>query len=168
MKNSVRIILIGTGATFTIDCFTFLLSLLTQKGNGIVYIGRWVAYLFKGKVFHNTIIQTPSVPNEMLIGWITHYSIGILFAFVLVLVFGIKWLSKPTIEAALVIGTISLFFPVCLLQPALGFGIAFSQLPNALFLFIKLVLIHIVYAIGLYWSAMLIQHSKKNSSINSN
>lgn len=154
MNTTLKTALIGIGATATVDCSTFLLSLFTHKSHGILYIGRWVAYGFRGTFFHDTIIESPSVANEVLIGWVAHYTIGILFAFGLTALFGKKWIGKPNLFAALTIGIITLFFPVCILQPAMGFGIAFSKLSHVGFLLTKIIMIHIVYGLGLYFTAI--------------
>lgn len=157
MNSFTKTIMVGIGATATVDCFTFLLSHITHKSHGILYIGRWVAYLFKGRIFHDTIIETPSIANELMIGWLTHYSIGIVFAFFLVAIFEKKWLAKPNLLAAMIIANFTLFIPVCILQPALGFGVAFSNLPHPIFLLVKIFLIHLVYGLGLYLTAIVIK-----------
>lgn len=162
MNNFIRIALVGIGATFTVDLSTFIIGLFTYKSHGILYIGRWVAYVFKGTFFYNNIIDTPSVANELFIGWVTHYTIGILFAFTLIAVFGKKWLANPNFLAPMVIGSVTLFLPICILQPAMGFGIAFSKLPNMWFLLFKIILIHIVYGSGLYLAAIILKKIKAN------
>lgn len=154
--KTLKIILIGTGATVAIDCFTYIISLFGHKPRGILFVGRWLAYFPKGKFFHNTIIETPSIVNELIIGRITHYSIGILFAFLLVKVYGGKWLEKPRLFPAIIIAMITLITPFFILQPALGFGIALSNMPHQIPLLIKTLLIHLVYGIGLYLSAKVI------------
>jgi Protein of unknown function (DUF2938) len=158
MSNTLKTIVVGIGATAAVDVFTFLLSLFTHKGHGILYIGRWVAYIFKGQFVHDTIKETPSIENELLIGWLTHYAIGIAFAFALVMVFGKNWLRSPSLLPAMIIGNVTLFIPFCIVQPALGFGIAFSKIPHAPFLIIKIILIHSIYGIGLYCTAMAVKH----------
>lgn len=162
MNNSLKTMVVGIGATATVDGFTYLLSLFTHKGHGILYLGRWVAYIFEGQFVHNTIRETPSIANELLIGWLTHYTMGIAFAFALVFVFGKQWLSSPSFLPATIIGNVTLFLPICILQPALGFGIAFSRMPHAPFLLIKILLIHAVYAIGLYWVAIAVNRFEKS------
>nr|WP_288836896.1 DUF2938 family protein [uncultured Flavobacterium sp.] len=157
MNSKLRTILVGIGATVTVDLFTAILSFFTHKGHGILYIGRWVSYIFKGKIFHNNIMETPRISNELIIGWLSHYVIGILFAFVLVSVFRIKWLQYPNFLAAIKIGLLTLFFPVCILQPAMGFGIGFSKLPESGFLLTKIILIHLVYGFGLYFTALILK-----------
>lgn len=154
LNTSIKTALVGIGATAAVDCFAFILGLFTHKGHGILYIGRWIAYLFKGTFFHYTIIETPPAGNELLIGWLAHYSIGILFAFALVAMFGKKWLESPNFLAAMIIANITLFFAVCILHPAMGFGVAFTNLPQVGFLLAKIILIHVVYGLGLYFTAI--------------
>lgn len=162
MNTTLKTILVGIGATATVDFFTLILNLFTHKGHGILYIGRWVVYLFKGTFFHYTIIETPAVDNELLIGWLAHYTIGILFAFSLVVVFGKKWLERSNLLVAMIIGNLTLFFPICILQPAVGFGIAFSNLPQTGFLLAKIISIHIVYGLGLYFTAITLKKVPTN------
>lgn len=165
MKAIYKTALVGVGATATVDLFTSVLSLFTHKGHGILYVGRWVSYVFKGTILHDNIIKTPSVNNEMLVGWLTHYGIGILFAFGLLALFGKKWLAKPNFLAAMIIGNVTLFFPICMLQPAMGFGVAFSKLPHTGFLLTKIILIHVVYGVGLYLSAIALRRIPVTSKI---
>jgi hypothetical protein len=152
----VKVILIGAGATAVIDCFTFMVSLFGNTPRGILFVGRWLAYIPKGKFLHHTIIETPSIANELLIGRVAHYCIGITFAFLLIIMYGKKWLLKPTLNPALVVAIITLVTPIFILQPALGFGIAFSNMPQQVHLIVKTILIHTIYGFGLYLSAKLL------------
>ena len=154
--KAFKTILIGVGATFTIDCFTFIISLFGNSPRGILFVGRWLAYMPQGKFLHHTIIETPSIANELIIGQIAHYCIGITFAFLLVKMFGEKWLSKPTLHPAFIIAIVTLIIPVFILQPALGFGIAFSNMPQQIHLLTKTVVIHTIYGFGLYFSAVVL------------
>ena len=150
MKHSSQTVLIGLGATAMVDVFTFILSQFTHKSHGIQYIGRWSAYLFRGELCHDTIADAPSLAHEMLLGWVVHYAVGVVFAFCLVGLFGKRWLAEPALPPALVVGSTTLFFPICILQPAMGFGIAFSKVPHGGFLLLKIIAIHAVYGVGLY------------------
>ena len=154
--KAFKAVLIGVGATFTIDCFSFIISLFGNSPRGILFVGRWLAYMPQGKFLHHTIIETPSIANELIIGQIAHYCIGITFAFLLVKMFGEKWLSKPTLHPAFIIAIVTLIIPVFILQPALGFGIAFSNMPQQIHLLTKTVVIHTIYGFGLYFSAVVL------------
>ncbi len=156
MLTLVKIILVGIGATFAIDCWTSLLSLFGVKSHGIIFLGRWLAYLPEGKYFHHTIIQTTPAANELIIGMIAHYCIGIGFAFLLKALYGKNWFEKPAIMPAIVIAVVTLVAPIFILQPALGFGIAFSKMPQPGILLFKICVIHLVYGLGLYLFARLI------------
>lgn len=157
MNSTYRTMSIGIGATVIVDIFTFIVSLFTEKSHGIQFIGRWIAYLFKGRVYHNTIIETPPFQNEIIIGWVTQYIIGVLFAFVLILLYSKKWLFNPQFIPALIIGCGTLAFPIFVLQPVLGFGVAFSNITNSERLLIKIISIHIVYGTGLYLTAFILK-----------
>jgi len=155
MKNFVKTMIVGVGATLAMDLWTFILRLFDVTSHGLQYVGRWVAYFPSGKFIHHSIIQTPGMPYEKLIGFIAHYCIGIGFAFLLSAAFGKKWLSRPRIFPALFIGLTTLLVPTLIIQPALGFGVAFSNMPNQGLLLLKSFSIHIIYGLGLYLSAKL-------------
>lgn len=156
MTKSVKTILVGIGATGSIDCFTYLISLFGKTPRGILFVGRWLAYMPKGQFMHHTIIESQSIVNELLIGQIAHYGIGIGFAFLLVKLYGKMWLKTPKLGPALTIAIITLVPPLFILQPALGFGIAFSNMPQQGLLILKTSFIHVIYGIGLYLTAIAI------------
>lgn len=92
----------------------------------------------------------------MIIAWTVDYLIGITFAFILVAVYGTVWLDEPSILPAIIIGLITAAGPFFIMQPAFGFGIASSKLPNPNLLRLKSLGTHLVYGIGLYVSAILL------------
>ena len=49
-------------------------------------VGRWVAHLRHGQFIHDSIAKAPPVPGEALLGWATHYVIGVLYAGLLLVV----------------------------------------------------------------------------------
>lgn len=82
--------------------------------------------------------------------------IGITFAFILIVVYGINWLDKPSFFPAIIIGLMTAVGPFFIMQPAFGFGIASSKLPNPNLLRLKSLGTHLMYGIGLYVSAVLL------------
>jgi hypothetical protein len=158
MSNFVKTLIAGIGATVTIDIWSFLLRIFTGKSYGLIYIGRWLGYVPQGNFCHVSIVQTPPLEHEAIIGLVAHYIIGISFAFLLVKLFGATWLSRPSFLPALFIGIITLFIPILIVQPMLGFGIAFSKMPNQGVLLVKIFLIHVVYALGLYVIANILRN----------
>jgi hypothetical protein len=152
----LKTLLIGIGATLAIDIWVSFLKLFKIKSLDYKYVGRWIGNFLKGKFFHNKIQDTPPIPYELVIGWTAHYLIGITFAFILIAVYGISWLDKPSILPAIIIGLITAVGPFFIMQPAFGFGIASSKLPNPNLLRLKSLGTHLIYGIGLYVSATLI------------
>lgn len=152
----LKTLAIGIGATFAIDIWVSVLKLFNIKSLDLKYVGRWIGNFPKGKFSHNKIQDTPPVPNELIIGWTAHYLIGITFAFILVAFYGSSWLDEPKILPALIIGLITAVAPFFIMQPAFGFGIASSKLPSPNLLRLKSLGTHLVYGIGLYlWAVLL-------------
>ncbi len=156
MNTIVKIIAIGIGATITMDLYTQFLKVFQIKSLDYRFVGRWIAYFPKGKFTHHKIMDSPPFPNELLLGWMAHYFIGISFAFLLILVTGKEWLTKPTLLPALMIGILTTVAPFFLMQPAFGFGIAASELPDPNKARIMSIIAHSVYGLGLYGSAVFI------------
>ena len=150
----IKIIVIGIGATLTMDIWAFLLRLFNIKSLDYRFLGRWVGNLTKGKINHNKIFDTAPFPNEQLIGWITHYAIGITFVFLLVLLYGKEWIENPSLKPALIIGLVTIVAPFFLMQPSFGIGIAGSKLPDPNIARFKSLIIHLIYGFGIYLSAL--------------
>ncbi len=160
MNTIIKITLIGIGATATMDIFAFILSKFGINGLDYRFLGRWIGHIFNGKFFHNKIFDSPIIKNEQIIGQFAHYSIGIAFAFLLVLLFGKKWVESPSLFPALAIGLLTMAAPFFLMQPAFGFGIAGSNLPDPNKARLMSLIIHSVYGVGLFLSALLINKIK--------
>lgn len=156
MNILLKIITIGIGATLILDICNYLLGLFNIKSLDYRFIGRWIGNFVNGKFYHSNIMMTPPVQNELFIGWTVHYLIGISFSFLLILVFGNNWLVKPLLVPAIIIGLVTVIAPLFIMQPALGFGIASSKLPNPIVRVLKSIITHLVYGTGLYLSALLV------------
>jgi len=152
----LKTLAIGIAATFAIDIWVSFLKLFKIKSLDYRYVGRWVGNFPRRKFFHNKIQDTPSIPHELIIGWTVHYLIGITFSFILIAFYGIGWLDKPMFLPAIIIGLITASGPFFIMQPAFGFGIASSKLPHPNLLRLKSLGTHLIYGIGLYVSAILL------------
>ncbi|ETN96581.1 DUF2938 domain-containing protein [Zhouia amylolytica] len=157
MNAIAQTILIGIGATLTMDLYSLVLKAFGIKTLNYRYVGRWIGHFPKGNFFHTKIIDTPAIVGEQIIGWAAHYLIGITFAFLLVTTNGKKWIETPTLFPALVIGIITIIAPFCIMQPAFGFGIAGSNLPDPNTARLMSFLTHSIYGIGLFLSALILK-----------
>lgn len=158
MTFLIKAVLIGAGATLLLDIWAQLLKRVAGfPPPNWAMPGRWVAHLPRGTFVHDDIGRAEPVPNELAIGWIFHYAVGILFAAVLLAIWGLGWAANPTFLPALIVGLVTVGCGWFILQPGLGAGIAASKKPNAWQIRILNIVGHIVFAIGLYGTALLVR-----------
>ncbi len=150
IETVLRIVLIGVGATITMDLWAALLRKLGVPSLNFALLGRWIGHLPTGQLVHASIAKARPVRGERYLGWAAHYAIGISFAALLVATFGARWLRSPSLLPALLVGIVTVIAPLFVLQPAMGAGIASSKTARPLFNSIKSIVTHTVYGIGLY------------------
>ncbi|AMJ62081.1 DUF2938 domain-containing protein [Bosea sp. PAMC 26642] len=152
----IRAVVIGAGATALLDIWGQVLkATIGWPATNWAMPGRWLAHLFRGQFAHDDIGKAEPVPNERAIGWVFHYVVGILFAAVLLAIWGLDWARNPTFLPALIVGLVTVGCGWFILAPGMGAGIAASKKPNANRIRLMNVIGHIVFAIGLYGSALL-------------
>jgi hypothetical protein len=154
MENLMDVVLIGTGATMVMDIWIAARKRLfgiASSDWGLV--GRWFAWLARGRFRHHPISATPAVRGERLIGWTAHYLVGILFAAVLPTMWGIEWLRHPTLPPALIVGLGSVAAPFLVMQPGMGAGLAASRTPRPAAARMQSLLTHAIFGVGLYVAA---------------
>jgi len=144
-------ITIGLGATLLMDLWNlFLKRAFSIPSLNYCLLGRWVSHLPAGTLRHASIAATPQKPHECAVGWVAHYSIGIVLALVFVLLVSGEWIARPTALPALLFGIATVVFPFFILQPSLGLGIASSRSPNPTQARLKSLVTHTVFGLGLY------------------
>jgi hypothetical protein len=129
--------MIGAGATALMDVW----GVLRRKLFGVPVanyglVGRWLAYLPRGRFFHDPIAATSPVRGEEAMGWIAHYLIGMAFAVLLLTMVGLDWVRQPR------------------LVPALLIGIAARRAPNPAMARLHSLVTHAVFGLGLYLTAL--------------
>ncbi len=158
MNLLINTLLIGVGATLVMDCWSVLRKvLLGVEPPNWGLVGRWVFYLGKGRFFHDSIKRTEPVVGETMIGWCTHYIVGVLFALLLLLIYGNTWLSNPTLLPALMVGLCTVLAPFMLMQPGMGAGVASSRSPKPWAARSNSIVAHMVFGLGLYIAALGLQ-----------
>ena len=157
MEIIIKTILVGVGATIVMDIWAFILKLFNVKSLDYRFVGRWIGYFANGKFTHDKIFDSKPIQNEVFIGWLVHYLIGITFSILLVVIFGVEWLNHPTIFPALFVGLFTIVAPFFIMQPAMGSGFASSKTPHPFLNCLKSLLNHSVFGCGLYLTAKLFQ-----------
>src|SRR5689334_15477997 len=118
MDTLTQAVLIGTGATAVMDAWGIARTrLLGMPAANYGLVGRWIAYMPRGRFRHAAIAKTPPVRGELAIGWIAHYAIGIGFAAALLVLYGVEWARQPTLGPALIVGLGSVVAPFLIMQP---------------------------------------------------
>lgn len=154
IELAVRAIAIGVGGTMAMDLWAALLRRFGVPSLNFAFLGRWVGHVPKGRWMHDSIAKAEPVAGELLIGWGTHYAIGITFATLLLATFGLSWARSPSLLPSLFIGVATVVAPLFVLQPALGAGIASSKTPSPVLNSIKSVVTHAVFGLGMYLAAL--------------
>lgn len=158
LQDTLRIAFIGIGATMVMDLWLVLLKRMGVPTLNFAFIGRWAGHLFRGRLAHAAIGKAEPIPGELAWGWLTHYSVGIGFAALLVAVQGNAWAASPSPLPAIAVGMVTVLVPLFLMQPAMGAGFASSKTPTPLKNCLRSLANHTVFGLGLYLSAALLAH----------
>ncbi len=154
MDYLICTVITGVGATAVTDLWAiarrYLLA-IPLPNYGLV--GRWLAHMTRGRFRHDSIAAATPVRGERLIGWTAHYLIGIAFAAVLLGIWGLAWIQRPTFIAALSVGVATVAAPFLLMQPGMGAGIAASRTPRPAAARLQSLVTHAIFGLGLYAAA---------------
>jgi hypothetical protein len=152
----VYALFIGIGATLVMDLWAIVL----KRAFGIAslnyaMVGRCLGHFPRGHFVHKSIAAAAPVAGERALGWIAHYAIGVIFASLLLIFWGLGWARQPTLLPALIIGIGTIIVPFFVMQPAFGLGIAAAKTARPYFTRLLSLAAHTAFAIGLYSSARL-------------
>src|SRR6266849_602785 len=148
-------IVVGIGATVAVDLWNlFLKRAFRIPSLNYCFLGRWLRHMPQGTFRHASIAAALQKPFECTAGWIAHYTIGVVFAVVFVVLASADWLARPTLLPALLYGIGTVVFPLFIMQPSFGLGIAASRTPNPPRARLKSLGTHAAFGLGLYASAL--------------
>lgn len=152
-----EVLIVGVVATLTLDIVQQLMKLICKwpiTNWGI--IGRWAAYLPEGRFVHKTIGKTPPVKNEMALGWLVHYSVGIaygaIYLFLVYMIFG----TGPGFWPAMIFGVVSVSVTWFMMEPILGAGAMGANAPDPTVTRLHDLGSHLGFGLGLYLGGLLI------------
>jgi Protein of unknown function (DUF2938) len=146
---------IGLAATLLMDLWNlFLLRAFRIPSLNYCLLGRWVRHIPEGTLTHANIASAPTKAGECTVGWIAHYSIGMMLALGFVMLASADWLARPTLLPALLYGITTVVFPFFILQPSLGLGVASSRTPKPGQARLKSLGTHTIFGVGLYLAGL--------------
>jgi hypothetical protein len=150
-------ILMGLGATLVFDLWgLFLKSAFKIAPSNICLVGRWLLYLPEGTFKHTNIGSAPQKSAECAVGWIAHYTIGVVFAMAFIAFAGNHWLENPTPIPAIMYGIVTVLAPFFIVQPAFGLGFAASKVANPAQARLRSLMNHTAFGVGLYFFGWLV------------
>lgn len=150
-------ILIGLGATLTFDLWAlFLKHAFSVTPANICLVGRWLRYMPEGAFKHSNIASAPQKSAECQVGWIAHYTIGIMFAVAFVALAGHDWLQQPTLIPAILFGGVTVSAPFFIMHPAFGMGFAAAKTSNPAQARFRSLMNHAAFGTGLYLFGLLV------------
>jgi hypothetical protein len=122
-------------------------------------VGRWLRHMSEGTFMHASIAAAPQKDSECTVGWIAHYLVGIIYAFVLVALVSASWLAQPTLLPAMLFGVGSVLVPFLVMQPSFGLGIAAWRAPQPMQARLRSLMAHATFGVGLYVCAVGVSHT---------
>ena len=112
MNITLKILFMGTFATLVIDLWALLLKHgFKQQTTDWGLAGRWFAYLPRGVFIHQPISKTEPVNHERIIGWVLHYVIGVIYAWMYMALITDLLSQQPTLTSAIVFGIVTVVAP---------------------------------------------------------
>ena len=155
MDYFVSAVLIGAGATAVMDLWGIVRQRVFRIPNmNYGLVGRWLAWMTRGRFRHERIAATPAVMGEKAIGWTAHYATGIAFAAAFLGLGGLDWARSPVLAPALAFGVVTVAAPFLLMQPGMGAGIAARRTPRPNAARVQSLVTHAVFGFGLYAAAL--------------
>jgi Protein of unknown function (DUF2938) len=155
-------IAVGIGATLVMDLWNlFLKRTFSIPSLNYCLLGRWIRHMPEGTLRHASITAPPPKSLECTVGWMAHYTIGVVFAVVFAVFTSGDWLARPTLLPALLYGIGTIVFPFFIMQPFLGLGVAASRTPDPTRARLKSIVTHTVFGVGLYVCALGVSYLRR-------
>jgi len=113
-------------------------------------IGRWFAYMPRGRLVHRPIAETPAVSGEATVGWTMHYLVGLAygFAYLGLMVFVLD--RPPSLLNGFAFGAASVVIPWFVMQPCLGAGMMARLAPSPWVPRLNALAAHVIYGLALF------------------
>lgn len=153
----LEMIVSGLMATVFLDAWQRILHAIAGlPPSNWALVGRWFVNAGRGTFFHEAIAKKPEERNELAIGWIGHYAVGILYGFVYVPLMRSGLGLEPSLFNGIVFGIASTVVPWFFFMPAMGAGVLANKTPRPRLACLQALGGHTVFGLGLAVGAMLV------------
>lgn len=158
-RDVLSAVAMGAGASLLMDLWNLFLKLaFAIPSLDYCLLGRWLCHMPGGTFRHASIARARPMPLECMVGWIAHYTIGVGLAIGFLVVVSREWLARPALLPAVLWGAGTVVFPLFIMQPALGLGVAASRTPSPTQARVKSLVTHTVFGVGLYSCASALKY----------
>jgi hypothetical protein len=145
----------GVAGTLAMDLWALFLNRVAgQPLPNWAMPGRWLAHVFRGRVFHEAIAGAAPVERELPLGWAFHYGVGIVYGVAFAALAGPDWLANPTFLPVWIFALVTISAGWFLLQPGMGLGWAASRTPRPWKVRGLGLLAHTVFGLGMWGAAL--------------
>ena len=150
------ITVVGVGSTIALDLWGILTAQIGwMPGTHWPSVGRWLVGLATGKLIFDGSETRPFTAFESALGWIFHYAVGLFYAAMFPIFWGVGFIEAPVPFPFILIGVIiSTLAGLMILMPGMGGGVFARRVPNTAGMIIYVIIAHIVFAIAQYLLAL--------------
>lgn len=143
---------VGVGSTVILDVFVLLVEkYLKIPGTDWGVVGRWLLGLSHGQLVLKSESTSSTTSFEKLLGWGFHYFVGVSYAALIIIIYGVGFIENPTIVPALIVGLfISTLAGLMILMPGLGLGFMGRLVEGWVAMFAYLFIAHAIFSFGQY------------------
>lgn len=158
MELTIYGVQIGVIATIGMDVWAAVVKYVLRLPTADwAMVGRWFGHMPQGRFVHRPISESAPIPNELVIGWIGHYTTGVMYGLAYLYIVQIFLSSEPSLNSALVFGLITLVAPWFVMQPAMGAGVFATKTTRPGLMRLINLSMHSVFGASLYIGWLIIQ-----------
>ncbi|MCS0505193.1 DUF2938 domain-containing protein [Ancylobacter mangrovi] len=149
---AVFILVVGIGSTLVLDIWAQVsVRIGWLPGTDWPSVGRWLKGLPQGRLVLDGADTGPFSGAETALGWLFHYLVGIAYAVMFPLFWGLAFIHAPTVWPVVLVGVvISSLAGLMVLMPGLGGGFFARKLPNAVDVSLYVFVSHVIFAVAQY------------------
>jgi hypothetical protein len=153
----IDILIVGIAATLTLDIVQQLMKLLLNwPATNWAIIGRWAAGVAQGKFVNHAIGSSPQVDNELALGWLVHYGVGIAYGAIYLFLVYVILGTGPAYVPAMAFGIVSVAVTWFMMEPILGAGVMAANVDDPQAKRLQDFGSHLGFGLGLYLGGLLI------------
>ncbi|KAF7769921.1 hypothetical protein PCIT_a2846 [Pseudoalteromonas citrea] len=150
-EHMIACVVVGMVATAFMDLWAiFLKHVFGVRPLNYALVGRLGLHAIKGEFFHKNINVSQEMTGELMLGWLLHYLIGVIFSAVFIGLVDELWFYEPSIYLSILFGLLTVLLPFLIMQPAMGLGIAAAKAPLPNVARIRSIQTHCIFGVGLY------------------